>query len=279
MLTTRYTDINKAIAYSHRRIETPHDIEFHLHNQFEIYFFISGNVNYLIEKKVYPLKYGDLLLMNNLEIHKPTFLPGEIYERIVIHFEPQLAQLFNSATYNLLASFVNRPKGENNKLSLTKAKTEEILQLFSKIESSSTDLVPEAAVLKLTYFLQLLVLINQNFCNIQNENEKSNIPDNLARILDYIDMNLESNLSLEYLAKKFYINGSYLSVLFKKWTGSNIHEYIIYKRISKAKKMLTEGSSATDACLMSGFNDYSNFSRIFKRTVGVSPRRYRGDNK
>jgi AraC-like DNA-binding protein len=109
--------------------------------------------------------------------------------------------------------------------------------------------------------------------------DHSNIPEKLIPILDYINENLEGDLSLEFLEKRFYINGSYLSRLFKKSTGSTIHEYIIYKRISKAKKLLAEGSSATEAAFMCGFNDFSNFSRLFKRTVGVSLRQYKTDAK
>jgi len=54
----------------------------------------------------------------------------------------------------------------------------------------------------------------------------------------------------------------------------NLHEYIIFKRVARAKKLLMEGKSVTETCHLSGFNDYSNFIRTFKRTVGISPGKY-----
>jgi quercetin dioxygenase-like cupin family protein len=81
------------IGYAHTRRENPEYADFHLHDLFEIYFFISGNVHYFIEKKVYTLHYGDLLLMNSQEIHKPSCSPGEPYERITIHFDAAIHRL------------------------------------------------------------------------------------------------------------------------------------------------------------------------------------------
>jgi hypothetical protein len=64
-------------------------------------------------------------------------------------------------------------------------------------------------------------------------------PAALIPILDYIDSHLDADLTLGALGRRFYMNPSHLSRLFKKGTGSNIHEFIIYKRISQAKKLPT----------------------------------------
>jgi AraC-like DNA-binding protein len=100
-------------------------------------------------------------------------------------------------------------------------------------------------------------------------------PAALIPILDYIDSHLDADLTLGALGRRFYMNPSHLSRLFKKGTGSNIHEFIIYKRISQAKKLLGDGCGVTETCSRCGFNDYANFLRMFKRKVGVSPGRYR----
>ena len=258
--------------------------DFHLHDRFEIYFFISGDLNYLVESKVYPLKYGDLLIMNSHEIHKPSFQPDapagrqleKPYERIVIHFDPQLPRLFNPSESDLLNCFVNRPKGEQNKISLGKTGIEEVLELFKKIELLSSIPEPHGNLLRLTAFIELLVCLNRAFGEMLGKAEEvSSVPSRLTPLLDYIDGNLESNLSLEILERKFFIERSYLCRVFKKSMGSSIHEYIIYKRISKAKQLLSEGVSVTDACMGCGFNDYSNFLRMFKRAVGQTPGQYR----
>ncbi len=278
MLDIYYSNSDTAIQYEHNRTNN-YAADFHLHNRFEIYFFITGSVNYFIEKNIYPLKYGDLFVMNSHEIHKPSFLNNQTYERITLHFDPAIPQLFNTGSFNLLNCFLNRPIGEQNKINLSPEQINDVLRIFQKLESLKNGSSESLKILKLSYFIELLVFLNNAFMNSHLMEDHSNIPEKLIPILDYINKNLEGDLSLEFLEKRFYINGSYLSRLFKKSTGSTIHEYIIYKRISKAKKLLAEGFSATESAFMCGFNDFSNFSRLFKRTVGVSLRQYKTEAK
>jgi len=275
MLNLYYKNTEETINYNHSKVFNPPPADFHLHNRFEIYFFIAGNVNYFIEKKVYHLKYGDLLIMNSHEIHKPSFPLGGLYERIVIHFEPSIPRLFGSPGFDPLNCFVNRPKGENNKLNLSKLQIEEMFKLLYRIENLGECGDSGSELLKLAYFIELLVYINKIFLSKKPEEENPNIPEKLIPILDYIDRNLESDLTLGSLSRKFYLDGSYLSRLFKNSIGNNLHEYIIFKRISRAKKLLSDGYSVTEACAVSGFNDYSHFLRTFKRTVGIPPGQYR----
>lgn len=271
-----YMSLNWSLNYSHTRIENPGQADFHLHDRFEIYFFLSGNVNYFIEKKVYPLHAGDLLLMNSHEIHKPFFLPGEPYERIVVHFDPMIAQSLSSPAFDLLNCFLNRPAGEKNRLELNKKQSEEIMKLFGRMEVLGEDTSNGSDVLRLSAFLELLVFLNRAFSStLPGDTEIPSVPAKLAPVLDYIDTNLDGDLSLEALEKQFFINRFHLSRLFRQVTSSSLHEYIQFKRISRAKMLLSDGCSVTEACSRSGFNDYSNFLRMFRRMVGTSPGQYR----
>lgn len=213
--------------------------------------------------------------MNNHEIHKPSFSPGEPYERIVVHFDSAIPQSLGSPSFNLLNCFTNRPSGEQNLISLSRKQCEEILMHFGKMEVLEGETSNGSDILKLASFLELLVFINRVFSStLPAEDESPSVPEKLVPVLDYIDSNLENDLSLEFLEHHFYINRFYLTRLFKKVTNSSLHEYIQYKRISRAKMLLSDGYNVTEACTKSGFNDYSNFLRMFKRTVGTSPGQY-----
>lgn len=275
MLQAYYSNPMEEINYIHNTTEYSGITEycFHLHNRYEIYYLISGNVNYFIEKSVLRLKQGDLLIMNSNEIHKPSVQPGWSYERIVIHFNPGIASSLSHCGYNLLDCFTNRRPGEKNLIRLNSSQQSEVMTMLLRIENLNMA-ANGSSVLRLAYFMELLVYINEVYKHSEYTEERSKIPEILVPVLNYIDENLDGDLSLESLERKFYINRYYLSKLFKKSTGSNLHKYIIYKRISKAKILLAAGSSVTEACTGSGFNDYSNFLRMFKRTVGVTPGRY-----
>jgi AraC-like DNA-binding protein len=270
-----YTRAKQWIDFAHQRSRPLQNAEFHLHNRFEIYFFIAGAVNYFIEKQVHHLNYGDLLLLNSHEIHKPTFLSGQSYERIVVHFQPELADRLSAPEFNLLDCFRKRPQGERNKIRLNPMVLAELLQLFSRMENCVVNPFPGSDTLKLGVFLEILVLINNAFLKQRPTAEPANIPETLVPILAYIETHLNETLTLKSLSQRFFINRSYLSRLFKKSIGSNIHEFIIYKRLSQAKKLLNQGHNVTDACALCGYNDYANFLRMFKRKVGVSPGKYK----
>ncbi|MEK3914420.1 AraC family transcriptional regulator [Paenibacillus sp. FSL H7-0331] len=271
-----YGNIDDCIRYEHKLLNPNlYNVNFHLHEEFEIYFLISGDVNYFVEKSIYPLKYGDLMITNNQEIHKPAFRNDRLYERITLQFAPHIVRPFNSPRLDLLNCFINKPKGQQNKISLKPSQTIEILRLFNQMENLKNDAGYE--ILKLNYLVEMLVLINIVFMDVNRSESLSTMPDLLISLLDYIDMNLEKDLTLVSLSKKFYVDRFYMGRIFKKNIGSNIHEYILFKRISKAKEILSEGYNVTDTCERCGFNDYSNFLKMFKRTVGISPGKYKGN--
>ncbi|NMM64293.1 AraC family transcriptional regulator [Clostridium sp. P21] len=274
MLDLYYKDIKKHIHFMHIPVKFRYT-EFHLHNYFEIYFFINGNAKYFIEKKVYSLNHGDLLITNNNEIHKSVVVPGEIYDVISMQVNPSLIKILSSPKYNLLNCFINRPHGENNKIFFEEKQLKKVIDIFKKIEDTYTSEVLGFEILLTAYLMELLMIINNNFDeNIQNK-EISTTPDMLTPILEYIDFNLNSNLSLETLENKFNINRFYLSRLFKKTFGSTLHEYILFKRLSMAKRLLQTGKNVTEACELSGFNDYFHFIRIFKKYVGTPPGKFK----
>lgn len=264
----------RVFSFGHGKDLLPTSFDFHLHEKYEIYFFIAGKVNYLVEKNMYPLNSGDLLVMNSKEIHKATFVEPLPYDRFTLHFSPSLVSRFNTDTFNLLGCFENRPLGEHNRIHLSYEKRSELLELFNRIEELQASQISGYDVLTLSCLIEILVLINTAFSNNENYKSYTSFPSKLTPILEYIDSNIDGDLSLQALEAKFYINRYYLCRLFKSFTGSSIHEYILYKRVSRAKMLLSEGISVTDTCMRCGFGDYSNFIRSFKNITGITPGKF-----
>lgn len=273
MLDSYYQNIKKYIHFMHVPVKYRHT-KFHLHDYFEIFFFISGNARYFIEKKVYSLTSGDLLITSNNEIHKSVVVPGQIYNVISIQIDPSLLKFLSSPNCNLTDCFIKRPHGENNKIFLKENGLKKVTDIFNKIENVYAKEPMGFELLLTAYLTELLVIINSNFKRTQKR-ELSNMPDNLTCVLNYIDFNLNGNLSLEALENEFKINRFYLSRLFKKTVGSTLHEYILFKRLSMAKRLLKSGKNVTETCELCGFNNYSHFIRIFKKYTGISPGQFK----
>ncbi len=254
------------------------NIDFHLHDAFEIYYLISGDVNYFVENKIYELKQGDIMITNKYEIHKPSFKSDRTYERIYIQFGNDIPSLYGSQEFDLLQCFNNRQKGTRNRIDLNRSEREEFLILLKKLEVCNLKKHPSDIILRNTYLVQLLVLINNAFLNSREADSHAEISLKLMTVLEYVNDNLSGDLSLDTMEKKFFINKYYLSRLFKKNTGMNLHQYVIYKRLARAKELLSAGASVTETCFMTGFNDYSNFYRLFKRIIGIAPAEYKKVN-
>lgn len=250
----------------------------HIHDGCEIYFFISGHGNYFVEKSLYPLEHGGVYLTREEELHAPVLDNKSLYERIYIQFNPDIIRNVFGENSHLLSCFYQRGIGENNRLYLSDTELEEAKRIFKRFEKADYYDEESYKALKYAYLIQLLVFINNISRKEYFDYAHIELPDKLSDILKYIDANLAEEISLQDLGDNFYIDKFYLCRLFKKTIGVSIHDYIIHKRIGKAKLHLTNGYNVTDTANMCGFSDYSNFIRVFGKKVGMTPGKYRKDH-
>lgn len=95
----------------------------------------------------------------------------------------------------------------------------------------------------------------------------------------YIDENFFEELTLDFFAKKYNVEGSYFSRMFRQEIGENFVLYLTRRRLEKAKEYIrTDEANLTEIAFMVGYADYSYFNRVFKKNVGISPREYRNQN-
>ncbi len=92
----------------------------------------------------------------------------------------------------------------------------------------------------------------------------------------YIRTNYNQSITLERVSKYVGLNPTYFSNLFKGETGQNFSEYLIEVRIEHAKDMLANtNKSITEITELTGYGDVKYFSKLFKKTTGLTPREYR----
>ncbi|MFD2329342.1 response regulator [Cohnella sp. GCM10020058] len=98
----------------------------------------------------------------------------------------------------------------------------------------------------------------------------------IGKLNRYIAEHLNKDLSLALLADVVYLNPSYLSNLYKTYTGRNISDYITELRVERAKGLLSESQAKVqEIALAVGFDTAGYFTRFFKKHVGVTPQEYR----
>lgn len=103
---------------------------------------------------------------------------------------------------------------------------------------------------------------------------------NLDEIKTYIERHFADNLTLEQLAKAFFVSKEYLSKVFKQEYGRNLTDYILQLRMEKAKEwLLDERLSIKAVAEMTGYEDVTYFYRVFKKHYGVAPGEMRKHNQ
>lgn len=102
-------------------------------------------------------------------------------------------------------------------------------------------------------------------------------PQQLAQqIKSYIEDHYKEELTLQKLSQRFYINASYCSHLFKEKTGMNISEFLLAKRLEKAKELLIQTEYPLERIArMVGYSNDKYLIRIFKKAAGCTPQAYR----
>ena len=98
----------------------------------------------------------------------------------------------------------------------------------------------------------------------------------VERVLAHINQNYNKDISLKELAENiFFMNHTYLSHLIREKTGKNYSSYLRELRIRHAKELLRDPNlSITDVASFSGYNDSSQFIQVFKKEVGITPKKY-----
>ncbi|MDO9713003.1 helix-turn-helix domain-containing protein [Paracraurococcus lichenis] len=97
----------------------------------------------------------------------------------------------------------------------------------------------------------------------------------LRHVIDYIDANLNADLTVEELAAAAMLSRFHFARMFKATTGQSPSRYIGQRRLEWAKAGLAQGRSITELAYECRFSSESNFVRSFRRVMGVTPGHYR----
>ena len=239
------------------------EVPLHHHDFYEIYYFLSGSVEYLVEGRSYTLRPNDILLISPMELHRPMVAPDKPYERIVLWIDadyldrlPEGAEIkrcFGSG-HNLF------PCGGTAIPSLARHLVRE-----DQSGRSGSRMYAEGIFLQL--MAEVMRLAEEQPADAGLEGETPLV----SQVLRYIGEHFREELRLDSLAARFYVSKYYLAHEFRESVGTSVYHYILLKRLQHARQMLAEGHSPGDACQTCGFPDYANFYRSFRRIYGISP--------
>ncbi|QGH34462.1 helix-turn-helix domain-containing protein [Gracilibacillus salitolerans] len=249
----------------------PHPTKYgmHAHEIYEFYYLLSGNGTFTVEGNKYLLNPNSIMLMRSNEAHYLQMNKDLPYERIVLHFFPQILDQIDPDRI-LLTPFDNRSLGVNNFYPSGSFSNQLVRSCLNNIlEVKDNDYKKRVAII--TNLLTILNELNKSFHNYHPQLLFTAQNSQMTEVISYINEHLFENISIESICKQFYISKSQLNTLFKKATNTTVWKYIITKRLISARHLLYDGVPAVEACMQCGFKDYSTFYRRYRDFFGTSP--------
>lgn len=140
----------------------------------------------------------------------------------------------------------------------------------------------EAGFERMLAFLQILqrlsvsdnyhLLSSTSFANVHDGSDSRRI----LKVKDFISKNYKKEIRLQQLADIAGMTPTAFSRFFRKHTSCSVSDYIIFARLGYAARMLVDSTmSVVEVCYACGFNNVSNFNRIFKKRKGCTPKEFR----
>lgn len=248
----------------------------HWHDECEIQYILEGKRHFFIDNQNYQVPTGYVSIIDAKQIHRTTSDKEVYHERILLLIEKEKfadVSLFFGIDLN---DFFQKNTGileipENDRLYIEKMMSDIACEINGK-EDGYQNIVQLRVVEFFTYLIRLKAK------GMRREKAAGGIEGSriVYEVIEYIKENCKQAKSLEEISKKFYIDKYYLSRIFKKNTGYTVNEFINIQKIRKAQKLLedTDFSIARVAAL-SGYDNITYFTKIFKKYIESTPLIYR----
>lgn len=264
---TGYLDCEHKFFYLKDIPNKPYDI--HYHDFYKLLILTNGSIDYYIEGKTYHLQPYDIILIKPGELHRPILNESDTYERIIIYISASF--FYDHIDSQLDKCFINSFFSGSNIIK-TKNLTDELIHSFY-FNDITSNLFRKIKLIELLIYIQRSFQQNMEYISSSSWSNKV-----VINIIDFINNNITSNLTIDSIAKHVYLNKTYIMHLFKDETGQTIGKYITEKRLFLARQLIYNGTSITEACFKSGFNKYNTFYHAYKNKYNSSPREIFNDS-
>lgn len=239
------------------------------HTQFEVLYLVKGEIEYVIEGVIYPVKQNDIIIVPPNEMHSIK-IKSDTYERIVMLFD-----------YDIIEAMLNKANITIDKDVFTNNYFYKIVQNDVVKDTNLKNIFFETAKLKddaliriklISYIMQLICELSK-IMTFEHFTPVAPIDANevVKNATTYINENITTPLSIDVIARNIGVSKSTLSHQFSNFMNVSLNKYITIKKIYLARSLIRKGIPATEACLMVGYTHYATFYQNYCKHVGVCP--------
>lgn len=248
----------------------------HAHSEYELYYLLSGERVYFMHDRLYNVKKGNLMIIHPRDQHATFSSEQQQFERVLINFS---SGFIESGDLDVAKMLQFLPSGM---LSVPATEQDEIESLLLSMLNECEQREDHHASYVRAQLTQLLIHLHRihkkSTAPVQSD-EQHPLYERIMEITSYIRSHYTQKITLDEVAKHFFISPSHLSRIFKKLTGFHFQAYVQVIRVREAKKRLINSKQSVQAIAeQAGFGHISHFNKTFKKITGTTPLQYRKSN-
>lgn len=241
------------------------------HHMCEIILMLSGQVKYKIEGQYYDLSPMDAIIIHQNKLHSREINSAVPYERMVLHFSPDLLPSF--ADLNLLSNY--NTSFLPSVLPKRIIEQSNFIDLMQQCEKLSKEKNKYTDLRFVSLILQIIETLNELILKMDESSVLSPIKvDKISYFCtQYVNQNLTDSAKLtpQNIANELHISASHLQHTFKKELGISLHSYIFNQRMQLARKLLLQGQTPQAVANLLNYEYYSTFYHNFVKRFGLPP--------
>lgn len=252
----------------------------HCHPAYELYYLVSGDVEYIVSGISYKLKTGDVLCVKAFESHVINVKPTCDYERYVLEFEMGIVPSIKGVN-PISDIFVTKSTAIH--IPAKVVKNSQILNIFESCDREYLENSVYTSHLMLGDAIKLISEFRLCFDKAvdlpyQAIQVKAKHQEIINSVSSYIKANLDKKITIDDISNNVFLSKSYLQHLFKQYFGIPVSEYIFTQKMHVAQHMLENGASLAETSSALGYKYYSSFCMNYKKYFGISPKSHHSLN-
>ncbi|MBO5055676.1 MAG: helix-turn-helix domain-containing protein [Lachnospiraceae bacterium] len=274
--STRQYMLSKDFELYYYNDSTKPKMTLHTHDYYEFYFFLEGDVSIQIGQETFPLTVGDIIVipprLSHMAVIHSMNLP---YRRFVFWISQEFGSylLNQSPDYGYLMQLVQTRKNyifHNDKITFNSIQSK-IIRLLQEMQENRFCREPQITL----YVSDLILHMNRLVYEKKHPERAAETETLYQNICSFIEGHIDEDLSLDRLAREFFVSKYHIAHIFKDNLGLSIHQYITKKRLALCRQAILSDMSITEVYQSFGFGDYSSFFRAFKKEYGISPKDFK----
>ena len=241
-----------------------------------IEYFRKGETSKRIEGNIYNISEGDLIITTPEELHVAIRTEFFYIEKISLHINESLLGAFGGDRTVFFDTLINKPRGVGNLIlsdvvkELGMDKTLHECLAYAREDSLESQVLMNCKTIELLSKLSNLIEAG-NGEGLAAPSSNRIVND----MINYINRHYTEDITLDILANKFHFSKYYISHLFRDYVGVSPYDYLITRRLYLFNDLVRQKQSIRQASFAVGFNNYSNFFRLYKKHFGITPQQFK----